>query len=172
LLFPKAEQTQQQTNEEGTAMSHKYRALICLLAASPILVAFTSPLEVTQQEVSVQWWVWIIVVLVLLILLVWWWSRRAEAPEPAATMEQIAPDDLKRIEGIGPKISGLFQAAGIATFAKLASTDASHLLQIVRDAGITIADPTTWPEQAALAAEGKWEQLEALQEVLKGGRRQ
>ena len=153
-------------------MSHKYRALICLLAVSPILVAFTNPLEVAQQEVSVQWWVWVVIVLVLLILLVWWWSRRAEVPQPVARMEQLSPDDLKRIEGIGPKISGLLQAAGIATFAELASTDVSHLLQIVRDAGITIADPTTWPEQAALAAEGEWEQLEALQEVLKGGRRQ
>jgi hydrogenase-4 membrane subunit HyfE len=153
-------------------VSHKYPALISLLAVSPILVAFTNPLEVAQQGVSVQWWVWVIIVLVLLILLVWWWSRRAEAPEPVARMEQLSPDDLKRIEGIGPKISGLLQAAGIATFAKLASTDVDHLLQIVRDAGITIADPTTWPEQAALAAEGEWEQLEVLQEELKGGRRQ
>lgn len=153
-------------------MSHKYRALVCLLAVSPILLAFTNPLEVAQQEVSVQWWVWVIIVLVLLILLVWWWSRRAEAPEPVARMEQLSPDDLKRIEGIGPKISGLLQAAGIATFATLASTDVGHLHQIVRDAGITIADPTTWPEQAALAAEGEWEQLEVLQEALKGGRRQ
>jgi predicted flap endonuclease-1-like 5' DNA nuclease len=116
--------------------------------------------------------VWVIIALVLLILLVWWWSRRAEAPEPAARMEQLDPDDLKRIEGIGPKISGLLQAAGIETFAKLASTDAAHLLQIVRDAGITIADPTTWPEQAALAAKGEWEQLETLQDALKGGRRE
>ena len=153
-------------------MSHKYRALVCLLAVSPILLAFTNPLEVVQQGVSVQWWVWVIIVLVLLILLVWWWSRRAEAPEPVTRMEQLSLDDLKRIEGIGPKISGLLQAAGIATFAKLASTDVVHLLQIVRDAGITIADPTTWPEQAALAAEGEWEQLEVLQEALKGGRRQ
>ena len=153
-------------------MSHKYRALVCLLAVSPILLAFTNPLEVVQQGVSVQWWVWVIIVLVLLILLVWWWSRRAEAPEPVTRMEQLSLDDLKRIEGIGPKISGLLQAAGIATFAKLASTDVVHLLQIVRDAGITIADPTTWPEQAALAAEGEWERLEVLQEALKGGRRQ
>ena len=153
-------------------MSHKYRALVCLLAVSPVLVAFTNPLEVAQQGVSVQWWVWVIIALVLLILLVWWWSRRAESPEPTARMEQLTPDDLKRIEGIGPKISGLLQAAGIETFAKLASTDAARLLQIVRDAGITIADPTTWPEQAALAAEGEWEQLEALQEELKGGRRE
>jgi hydrogenase-4 membrane subunit HyfE len=165
-------QTQERTNEEGKAVSHKYRALICLLAVSPILVAFTNPLEVAQQGVSVQWWVWVVIVLVLLILLVWWWSRRAEVPQPVARMEQLPPDDLKRIEGIGPKISGLLQAAGIATFAELASTDVSHLLQIVRDAGITIADPTTWPEQAALAAAGEWEQLEALQEALKGGRRQ
>jgi predicted flap endonuclease-1-like 5' DNA nuclease len=151
------------------------------LAICPILVAFTNPLEVAQQGASIQWWVWVIIVLVLLIFLVWWWSRRAEVPEPVARtgraipavseVHQPPPDDLKRVEGIGPKISGLLQAAGIATFAQLASTDVSHLLQIVRDAGITIADPTTWPEQAALAAEGKWEKLEILQDELKGGRR-
>jgi hypothetical protein len=37
--------------------------------------------------------------------------------------------------------------------------------------GITIADPSTWPEQAGLAAAGRWSELEVLQEELKGGRR-
>ncbi len=162
-------------------MFHKSRFVVGLLAISPTLVAFTNPLDVAQPGEPIQWWVWVIIILVLLILLVWWWSRRAEASQPVARIEQaipavseveqLSPDDLKRIEGIGPKISGLLQAAGIATFAKLASTDVVHLLQIVRDAGITIADPTTWPEQAALAAAGEWEKLEVLQEALKGGRR-
>jgi predicted flap endonuclease-1-like 5' DNA nuclease len=82
-----------------------------------------------------------------------------------------APDDLQRIEGIGPKISGLLQAAGITTFAQLAAGDVGRLERIVREAGITIADPTTWPEQARLAAAGRWDELEVLQEELKGGRR-
>jgi predicted flap endonuclease-1-like 5' DNA nuclease len=102
-----------------------------------------------------------------------------EPPPPAAVQaapaaeeaEPSPPDDLKLVEGIGPKISGLFQEAGITTFAQLADTEVSWLKQIVLDAGIRIADPTTWPDQARLAAAGKWDELEALQDKLKGGRR-
>jgi predicted flap endonuclease-1-like 5' DNA nuclease len=94
-----------------------------------------------------------------------------EAVPTAEAAEPSPPDDLKRIEGIGPKISGLFQEAGIITFAQLADTEVSRLKQIVLDAGIRIADPTTWPEQARLAAAGEWDELEVLQDRLKGGRR-
>jgi NADH-quinone oxidoreductase subunit I len=82
-------------------------------------------------------------------------------------------DDLTRIEGIGPKIAALFQEAGIITFAHLAATEVSKLKQILADAGpqFQLADPSTWPEQAKLAATGKWKELEALQDKLKGGRR-
>ncbi len=94
-----------------------------------------------------------------------------EEPEPEQAAPAPVPDDLKRIEGIGPKISGLLQESGIVTFSQLADTDVARLEEIVRGAGIRIADPTTWPEQAALAAEDKWEELDALQDRLKGGRR-
>ena len=87
-------------------------------------------------------------------------------------VQLVEPDDLKVIEGIGPKISSLLQAAGIMTFAHLASTDVSRLKQIIAEAGLSaLADPTTWPEQATLAAAGKWDELQALQDTLKGGRR-
>lgn len=87
--------------------------------------------------------------------------------EPAPAV----PDDLKIVEGIGPKIEGILHNAGIQTFAQLAAANVSQLEQIVReDAGIRIAFPDTWPEQARLAAAGNWEALEKLQEELKGGR--
>lgn len=66
---------------------------------------------------------------------------------------------------------GGWQTLGITTFAQLAATDVSRLDQIVREAGITLAGASTWPEQASLAAAGKWDALEALQDELKGGRR-
>jgi predicted flap endonuclease-1-like 5' DNA nuclease len=106
-------------------------------------------------------------------------ARRARAagfpgietsPAPAGT----EPDDLKRIEGIGPKISALLQAAGITSFAQLAASDAQALTQILREEDprlARLADPTTWPEQAALAALGAWDVLEELQEELTAGRR-
>ncbi|MGD2104425.1 MAG: DUF4332 domain-containing protein [Anaerolineae bacterium] len=81
------------------------------------------------------------------------------------------PDDLTRVEGIGPKISSVLRQAGIVTFGQLAETQASTLRQILRAQGLQFADPTTWPEQAALAAVGDWEGLDALQQQLSGGRR-
>jgi predicted flap endonuclease-1-like 5' DNA nuclease len=146
----------------------------------------------SMQRGSIRWWAWVLIFLGLpLVVLLWWWLRRWAEEEPAAAVrielkapsrvtEEPAPapqpapptpDDLKRVEGIGPKVSGLLQAASITTFAQLAATDASQLRRILREAGITIADPTTWPEQAALAASGKWDALAALQAELKGGRR-
>jgi predicted flap endonuclease-1-like 5' DNA nuclease len=94
-----------------------------------------------------------------------------EPEPPPAPAEPPEPDDLKVIEGIGPKISSVFQAAGITTFAQLAAQEPSDLKVILVEAGIRLGDPTTWPEQAGLAAAGKWDELEALQASLTGGRR-
>ena len=80
-------------------------------------------------------------------------------------------DDLTKIEGIGPKISGLFIAAGITTFEELANTPVATLSDILHKAGSRYAshNPGTWPEQAQLAADGKWDELKALQVALDGG---
>ncbi len=97
-----------------------------------------------------------------------------EAAEEAPPQQPVEPDDLRRIEGIGPKISAVLQAAGIATFAQLAVTEVSRIEQILGDENPRLqrlVDPSTWPEQAGLAARGEWEALEALQQELKGGRR-
>lgn len=92
--------------------------------------------------------------------------------EPAASpREAPKPDDLTSIEGIGPKIATILQGAEITTFAKLAATEVSQLEQILKESGLRLADPGTWPEQAKLAAAGDWEGLESLQHKLKGGRR-
>lgn len=109
--------------------------------------------------------------------------KRAEAKSAAATPAKAdkAPakkakaakgDDLKLIEGIGPKIAELFVAAGIDTFGKLADADVDTLKSILEDAGSTFAthDPTTWPQQARLAADGKFDELKTLQDELQGGR--
>jgi NADH-quinone oxidoreductase subunit I len=100
-------------------------------------------------------------------------QQRAEQAGGEAASPVAKLDDLTRVEGIGPRIAALFQEAGIITFAQLAVTEVSKLKQILIDAGpqFQLADPSTWPEQAKLAATGKWEELEALQDKLKGGRR-
>ena len=83
-----------------------------------------------------------------------------------------AKDDLKKIEGIGPKIEGLLNDDGIMTWRQLSQTPISRLKEILDAAGsrYRIHDPGTWPKQAGMAADGKWEELEKLQDELKGGR--
>ena len=153
------------------------------------------------EPVGTPIWVPIVIIVILLMLFLWGLFRNAipegtavshddhwhdnhghddhhEAHEETAvetrteTVVSIEPDDLKKIEGIGPKINSILQAAGINTFADLAAASVSELERIVKhDAGISIAFPDTWPEQAALARDGKWEVLDQLQDDLKGGRR-
>ena len=91
--------------------------------------------------------------------------------EPPA-VEMTSGDDLKTIEGIGPKIAELLNNAGITTFAQLADSDDATVQQVLIDAGPSFNrhDATTWNEQAALARDGKWDELKELQDRLKGGR--
>ncbi len=81
-------------------------------------------------------------------------------------------DDLKIIEGIGPKIDKLLKAAGINTFGDLAKASADKVREILDAAGssFNLADPDSWAKQAKLAAAGKWDELTAYQDKLKGGR--
>lgn len=79
-------------------------------------------------------------------------------------------DDLVVIEGIGPKIAGILGEAGITTFIKLSNTDVETLRKILADARLQMTDPTTWPEQARLAALGDKTALNEFQKRLKGGR--
>ena len=93
-------------------------------------------------------------------------------PVRATAVPLTEPDDLKKVEGIGPKIEGILHDAGIRTFADLGNATVTQLEKIVReDAGIRVAYPDTWPEQAKLASAGEWAKLEQLQDELKGGRR-
>ncbi len=80
-------------------------------------------------------------------------------------------DDLKKVEGIGPKIAELFVAAGIDTFAKLAKAPQKDLKTILEGAGSRYAskNPGSWPKQAKMAAEGKWDELKKWQDETKGG---
>ena len=81
-------------------------------------------------------------------------------------------DDLKKIEGIGPKIADLLVEAGISTFAQLAATTPEAISEILEAAGskFNSHSPATWPTQAQLAADGKWDELKTLQDELDGGR--
>ncbi len=82
------------------------------------------------------------------------------------------PNDLKIVEGIGPKIDEVLNKAGISTWAELAASSGDKLKEILAAAGdrFRLADPTTWPKQAALAVDGKWAELKKYQDFLDGGR--
>lgn len=82
-------------------------------------------------------------------------------------------DDLTKIEGIGPKIAGILQAAGILTFADLAAATQDRLASILKAAGkrYQMHDPTTWPKQAQFAARSDWRKLEDFQlRLIRGSR--
>ncbi len=89
-----------------------------------------------------------------------------EAPKKAASKKA---DDLKKVEGIGPKIAETLIAAGISTFAELAKSTPEKISEIIADVrGNHVTD--TWPAQAKLAAEGKWDELKKWQDELDGGK--
>lgn len=102
-------------------------------------------------------------------------APKAEA-KPAtkkATPKVAKADDLKKIEGIGPKIAELLKADGITTFAVLAKSTTATLKSILEKGGskFLMHDPSSWAQQADLAANGKWEDLKTLQDKLVGGKK-
>lgn len=95
-------------------------------------------------------------------------AKTESTPKAAAKKH----DDLTRIEGIGPKASEALQEGGVTTFAKLSKSTPEELNEILEKSGghFNALDPATWPEQAELAAAGKWDELKELQDKLIGGR--
>ncbi len=99
-------------------------------------------------------------------------SKAAPMAAAAVIVPPPNPDDLKKVEGIGPKIEELCNQIGIWTFEALASTPVERLQSMLDEAGprFRIANPDTWPRQAELAASGKWDELKEYQDFLSGGR--
>ncbi len=100
-------------------------------------------------------------------------EEKKTAKKPAAKKTLKKADDLKKIEGIGPKIASILVEAGYETFAKLAKADPEKIREILLEKGgkrYAMHDPTTWPKQAEMAAEGKWDELKKWQDELDGGR--
>ena len=100
-----------------------------------------------------------------------------KAPAATAAPTAAAPaagkaDDLKKIEGIGPKIAEILAASGIITYSDLAASNADSLRSTLEAAGNRYKshDPSTWADQAKMAAEGKWDELKVWQDELDGGR--
>lgn len=89
-------------------------------------------------------------------------SVEPSTPLPEAPVAVSQPDDLVVLIGIGPKVAAVLRAAGIDSFARLAQSDPLDLRKILEAAGLRLPDPTTWPEQARLAAEGRWQEMKEV----------
>lgn len=96
-------------------------------------------------------------------------KKEKAAPKKAAKAKA---DDLTLIEGVGPKIAEVLAGAGLADFAGVAAKSAEELKAILVAAGdqFNTAVTDTWPEQAKLAADGKFDELKKWQDELDGGK--
>ena len=155
-----------------------------------MLKGFVLAFSNAQGGRGALWWIWLIIIIAIVIFLIWMIfkpsetektkeeEKRTESKELKERTEEVIKksedkeDDLKLIEGIGPKVSQILKEHGVKTFKDLSKKDPEDIKKLLESKGIRgIVDPTTWPEQAKLAAEDKWEELKKLQKELKGGRR-
>ena len=100
-------------------------------------------------------------------------------PTPEKTSKRVAgtrrrgrtPDDLKIIEGIGPKMEEALRNAGVKTFRKMSTMTPEAIKDILVKASTRygIAQTETWPEQAKLASSKDFEALKTLQDSLNRG---
>ena len=98
-------------------------------------------------------------------------ETKAEKKAPAAKKGPKL-NDLKIIEGVGPKIEQILKEGGIETWDDLASASVDRLKEILDAAGsrYQMHDPSTWPAQAKFAAQGQFDELKEYQDMLIGGR--
>ncbi len=98
-------------------------------------------------------------------------ARVSSIPPSVTSTGQGHKDDLKKLEGIGPKLEQVLNAAGVRNFAQLASMTPDEIKPILEAAGnqFKMHDPKSWPYQAELANKGEWERLKEYQNLLISG---
>ncbi|WP_425235816.1 30S ribosomal protein S2 [Ulvibacterium sp.] len=96
---------------------------------------------------------------------------KKEAAETPSEEKSEKGDDLTKIEGIGPKAAEAIINSGIVSFADLAKAKSDKIKEILTEASSRMAhlDPTSWPKQAKMAADGKWDELKEWQDKVKAG---
>ncbi|GAB3726510.1 hypothetical protein [Spirosoma lituiforme] len=80
-------------------------------------------------------------------------------------------DDLKEIAGINPKAEAILNSIGVFRFTQLAQTPVTTVRRVLAEHGplLHTYDPATWPGQALLAADGRWDELRSWQEQMRRG---
>ncbi|MBC3845949.1 hypothetical protein H8K90_06135 [Winogradskyella echinorum] len=86
--------------------------------------------------------------------------------------KKIKENDLTIVEGIGPKIQELFHNHDVKTWKALSECSIDKCQSVLKSGGdrFKIHNPGTWPDQAKMAAEGRWEDLLKWQDELDGGK--
>jgi len=95
------------------------------------------------------------------------------APVKATRKKKGEGDELTTIEGLGPKSAQALHAAGVTTFAQIASSTAEELEDIVKvKGGVRVLDgqTKTWPKQAQLLVDGDEAGFKKYTDHLVGGR--
>jgi len=98
-------------------------------------------------------------------------TEKKKAAAPKAKKAEKG-DDLTKVEGIGPKAAEALTNAGIGSYAALANAKPDAIKEILTAASSRMAhlDPASWPKQAKMAADGKWDELKEWQDNVKGGK--
>ena len=98
-------------------------------------------------------------------------AEKKPAAKKAAPKKASGADDLTKIEGVGPKAAEAMVAAGLATFADVAKSTEKKIQKILDESEgrFGMMKPATWPKQAKLAADGKWDELKKWQDEMDGG---
>lgn len=136
-------------------------------------------------DAGIGWLVWVVLLIFFAMVILGWlaatkgWLKKEEEPvheahgneHGHAAESAHGADDLTRLEGIGPKVAQVLAGAGITSFAGLAAAEEKTVREALDGAGYKYMDPSSWPEQAALAAKGDFDGLKKLQNSLKGGRK-
>ncbi|WP_414692091.1 DUF4332 domain-containing protein [Phototrophicus methaneseepsis] len=98
-------------------------------------------------------------------------NGNGKSAQPAAAPKNVKQDDLKVVEGIGPKMEKALKAAGIDTWAKLAEATEADIHAAIEAAGMSFAPSLgTWSQQASYAAKGDWDGLQTYKNELTAGR--
>ncbi len=96
-------------------------------------------------------------------------EKKAAPKAPTEKKATAKADDLTKVEGIGPKIAETLTNAWVASYADLAAKKPAEIAEII--AGVRGSHvPDTWPKQAKMAADGKWDELKAWQDEMDGGK--
>ena len=91
-------------------------------------------------------------------------------PAHAAATQATGPDDLTRIEGIGPAINRVLGEAGITNYSQLASGEQDNFVGILEAADISFTKSVaTWAEQAGYLLRGDESGFKAYTDYLDGG---